>query len=183
MREVAWIAAAAFLAGTPAIMLTQNPVWLGIALAAGFLVRARLYGSLSRAIRSALPILVFSSTIMLLEYWKQSSVSLLGLKAATVFVLVTAAVRLLPHVDLATRFEPRTRSYSLMLFILFTRHFVTILHQESLRLLRARSLCISRPCGRGALRSLGAALSSLFNRSLARTERFYAGQLLRGFGE
>ncbi len=183
MRIVRGIAAAAMLTVAGVMTQTRNPLWPAIAVVAGLLLRTRLCGRFSQAVRSLLPIILFASTIMLLEFMKKSTVSLLGLQAAAVCVLVSTAARLLPPPALPAWLKPRTRCYSLVLFFFFTRHFVAILHQESLRLLRARSCCITRPYGRGALRSLGAALTSLFNRSLARAERFFAGQILRGLAK
>jgi hypothetical protein len=58
------------------------------------------------------------------------------------------------------------------LFLLLLRHFAAILSEEPLRVLRARSLVVSRPWGPGWLGSLAHALASVFRRAIDRAERF-----------
>ncbi len=67
-----------------------------------------------------------------------------------------------------------------ILFLLFIRHFTAILGEEAGRLLRARRLAVARERGPLGFFSLRCAVAALFRRTLARAERFYAAQWLRG---
>jgi hypothetical protein len=102
-------------------------------------------------------------------------------------VAVYAAIRLilwaLPRRWFSTLPERRSRIWTPALFYFFVRHFVLILGEEARRAFVARSLAVRRRFGPDSLRSLVWGLVSVFRRSLARAERFYAAQWLRGLPE
>ena len=134
-------------------------------------------------LRAAAPILLFAGLLALMQWISTGAVTLLPLETIAVFLLLMAAVRFLPWRASIFTLRSRSRLYTPLLFALFVRHFVAILGTESRRVLTARSLCISRNCGRGSLRSLVFALAALFGRTLLRAERFYAAQRLRGLAQ
>lgn len=132
---------------------------------------------------SLLPILLFAGFLALMQRVSGMPVTCLWLKAILVFMATTTVVRLLPWNDWIFRVRGGSVIYWLSLFALFVRHFAAILLLEGRRALTAHALAAPNRYGPGAFRSLAWAVSSLFSRSLARAERFYAAQLLRGIGE
>jgi hypothetical protein len=171
------------LVATVVVIIINQPQWLVAALFLGFLLRTIIWRNLSAALRSALPVVLFAVVLMLMQWLAGVAVTSLAAKALAVFLFSTAAFRLLPWTDAFAATQPRTTFHSLFLFLLFVRHFVHILQGEASRVLHARALSVARPHGPGAFASLIWGLVSLFDRSLARAERFYAAQSLRGLGE
>lgn len=136
-----------------------------------------------RRLRILAPILSFAILLALIQWLADQLSPELPLKTVAVFLLVSAATRLLPWAQLLTAAPPRSRLFPLALFLLFLRHFALILEHETRRLLVARSLAVRKRHGPGSFTSLCWAMASLFRRSLTRAERFYAAQTLRGLGE
>jgi hypothetical protein len=168
-------------AGAAAVI--ANPEWLLAAILLAVFLRAIAFGSVSRSIRSMLPIVMFAGVLALMQWVSSAPVSSLPVKTIAVFLLFTTASRLLPWPDVISAVRPGRKLFGLVLFALFVRHFADIFVRESLRVLQARSLRISRPWGRGAFASLVAAVAALVGRSLVRAERFYAAQSVRGLAE
>jgi energy-coupling factor transporter transmembrane protein EcfT len=139
--------------------------------------------SLIARLRAAAPIFVFAGLLALMQWISTGAVTLLPLETIAVFLLVKTTLRILPWRASIFALRPRSWLYTPLLFALFVGHFVAIFGMESRRVLTARSLCLSRSCGRGSLRSLVFALAALFSRTLLRAERFYAAQRLRGLAE
>lgn len=65
-------------------------------------------------------------------------------------------------------------------YLLFLRHFVRVLIEETFSLFHAWRLAAPHPWRRGGQRSLARAAASLFPRALRRAERFYAALLANG---
>jgi hypothetical protein len=128
----------------------------------------------------AWPVAGFALATVILQWWGGHIDLTLPLKTLAVFVVSTALFRLIPWRWLARRSTPRSRFYTLLLFLLFIRHFSMILLEESRRTLQARSLCVTRTYGRGGFSSLRWAVVALFRRTITRAERFYAAQLVNG---
>jgi energy-coupling factor transporter transmembrane protein EcfT len=126
---------------------------------------------------------MFAGVLALMQWVSSAPVSSLPLKTIAVFLLFTAAFRLLRWSDVVSAVRPGARLFGLVLFALFVQHFAAIFVRESQRVLQARSLRLSRPWGRGSFDSLAAAVAALAGRSLVRAERFYAAQSLRGLAE
>jgi hypothetical protein len=183
MKFLRLVAALVLMLAAGAAAVIANPEWLLAATFMALLLRAVAFGSVSRSIRSTLPIVMFAGVLALMQWVSSVPVSALPLKTIAVFLLSTTALRLLPWSDVISAVRPGSRLSGLVLFALFVRHFAAIFERESLRVLRARSLRLSRPWGRGAFRSLVAAVAALVSRSLVRAERFYAAQSLRGLAE
>jgi hypothetical protein len=70
-----------------------------------------------------------------------------------------------------------------VLFLVFTRHFALILLAETRQAYIAWRTSTPRTFGPGAFRSLAWATARIFERALARAERFYAARVLEGFPE
>jgi len=183
VKLLRWASGLGLLVATVAVVVVDNPFWLVGALVVGFALRAGIWRNLSASLRSALPVVLFAVAIVLMQWLARVPVTSLAAKTLAVFLFSTAAFRLLPWTDAVAATRPGTAFHGFLLYLLFTRHFVNILTVETSRILQARSLCVVRPYGRGAFSSLAWGLASLFSRSLARAERFYAAQLLRGFAE
>jgi len=128
-------------------------------------------------------VLGFAGLLALIEWFSTGRVTWLPVVTVAVFLVSTAAFKMLPWKGAIFAVRPGSRLYSAVLFGLFVRHFAAILETESRRVLTARRLCISRKWGPGWLRSLAFALAALLNRTLVRAERFYAAQRVRGLGE
>ena len=136
-----------------------------------------------RRLLPLLPILLFAAMLALMQWVAGMPVTWLWLKTILVFLATTAVVRLLPWDRWIFRTHSGTVRFDVALFALFVRHFAFVLATEARRSLVARSLSVPNRYGAGSFRSLAHAVSALFSRSLARAERFYAAQLLRGIGE
>jgi len=142
--------------------------------------KARL---LKRWLLALLPVLLFSAMLALMQWVAGMPVTWLWLKMILVFLVTTAVVRLLPWDRWIFRTRSGTVRFYVALFPLFVRHFAFVLGAEARRSLVARSLSVRNEYGPGSFRSLAHAVGAIFSRSLARAERFYAAQMLRGIGE
>ena len=129
---------------------------------------------------SVVPIVAFAAGLALLERLSRGAVSWLPARTIVVFLSLTAAARLWPWADLLRRAQPGSAVWTPVLFALVTQHFVGILRTETVRVLRARSLRLSRRFGPGAFRALSWTLVAIVMRCWVRAERFYAAQRLRG---
>ena len=183
MTGARWVCGFALLGAALGVSLTHDYRLLVLAVSCGLGAHTLAYGSLSKSLHAALPVALFGATLTLLQLITRMPVTALAAQTVVIFLLVSAAFRIVPWAASLAGIGPRSRFYALVLYALFTRHFFFILTGEAMRLFRARALCITRPYGKGAFRSLAAALVSLFSRSILRAERFYAVQLLRGLAE
>jgi energy-coupling factor transporter transmembrane protein EcfT len=181
MKFFRYAAILLLLAAAAAATRLQEPWWLAAALPAGFVCFAASGGKIAYSLAGSLPVAIFALILMLMQWATGMPVTTLAGKTVAVFWFLAAACRITPRPQPAGWIGRFPRLASLILFGLFTAHFIRILGGESLRLLRARRLSVASPYGRWAFRSLAAALTSLFSRSLRRAERFYAAQLLKGY--
>jgi hypothetical protein len=163
--------------------LTSNLPWLLAATGGGLALRFVLWKSVSKGLRSALPIVAFAAILAALQWLSHAPARTLPLNALAVFLLSTAGFRIFPWTRFVSARRAQSKAFTPMLFVLFVVHFASIFSQEASRVFQARGLCITRPWRRGAFRSLAAAAVAVFSRALARAERFYAAQLLRGLEE
>ncbi len=177
------VASLLLIAAAVGAALTSNLPWLLAATGAGLALRLFLWKSIDKALRSALPIVAFAAILVVLQWLSHAQARTLPLNALAVFLLSTAGFRLFPWTRFVSARRAQSKAFTPMLFVLFVRHFASIFSQEASRVFQARGLCITRPWGRGAFRSLAAAAVAVFSRALARAERFYAAQLLRGLAE
>jgi len=127
-----------------------------------------------------LPVLVFALTLSLIQLASGARLTLLPVITVAVFLLTITLVRLVRWSEWIFGAPPGSRRYTALLFALSVRHFAEILAGETRRVLVARRLALPRRWGPGAGRSLVYAVAALFEASLARAERFYAAQSLRG---
>ena len=148
-----------------------------------FLLRVILWRGLMRALRPTIPIVLFAGVLAGMQWISQGTVTSLPLKTVAVFLLSTAAFRVLPWDEMSSAIQPGSALFASLLFALFLGHFAAIFAVESRRVLQARALRVSHPWGRVAFRSLGAAVAAVVRRSMDRAETFYAAQSLRGLAE
>lgn len=133
--------------------------------------------------RRLLPLAIFAASVAALEWLAGTLDPWLPLKTLAAFALGTILFAAIPWRLMSRRLAPGRWWYAPVLFLLLLRHFTEILSQEPVRVLRARSMVVSRRYGAGWLSSLGHALAALFRRAIDRAERFYAAQLVRGLAE
>jgi hypothetical protein len=183
MKPLRIVGAVALLAAIVGIAILDKLCWLTLGLLVGLVCYMAVWRNVAKALRAALPILVFALSLAGMQLIFGMPVTNLAGKAVASFFFITAAVRIYPWADLIAHVPPASSFFTLACYLLFVRHFFFIFTSEAVRLLQARSLCITKPYGRGSFQSLVAALAALFERSLLRAERFYAAQLLRGFAE
>lgn len=130
----------------------------------------------------AAPVVVFAATLAVLGRlgggWSWLPVQTVAVYAGFRLLLLN-----LPRRWFQSPPERRSRMWAPALLFFFVRHFLLILGQEARRALVARSLAARRLYGAGGFSSLVWALVSLLGRALARAERFYAAQWLRGLAE
>ncbi len=169
------VAAVAAAAGPP------ESVWAAVGV--GILVRALTLKTWRRAALPAIPVVLFAALLALLEYAAQQEVSMLGLRTLAVFLLSTAAFHGISGARWALGSPPESLRQRMALYGLFVTHFTRILGAEARRVLLANRLAAPRRWGPGWFGSLTHALAGIFLRSLARAERFYAAQWLRGLGQ
>ena len=176
------LSSALFAAAVLAVRI-GNPAWPAAFLIGGLCVHICLSRSAKQVAIQLAPILMFAGVLVLLQWWGGGVVTSVPLRTVAVFLLVTAGARLFPLDAVLRPIPPRSRLFHAALFLLLVRHFLRILAEEMVRLLRARSLAMPRRFGPGSLRSLAFAAASIFPRTLERAERFYACQLLRGLAD
>jgi hypothetical protein len=171
------------IAAAVAAALTTDLTWLLAATGTGLALRIILGKSVSQALRSAFPIVAFAAILVVLQWLSHAPARTLPLNALAVFLLSTVGFRLFPWTRLVSARRVQSKTFTPVLFALFVRHFASIFAQEASRVFQARALSVTKPWGHGAFRSLTAAVAAVFSRALARAERFYAAQLLRGLAE
>jgi hypothetical protein len=156
----------------------------GLLLAGAILIGAAAHVAAGRGlvplIRSLVPVALFAAAVVALQWLSGTAGYTLPMRTLAVFLLSTAAFRIVPWESAAGRLSPESRLYAVGLFLLFVRHFSAILIDESRRTFQARSLCVNRKFGRGSFTSLAGAVAAVFRRALARAERFYAAQSISG---
>jgi hypothetical protein len=183
MRALRIAGAVALLMAVVEVAILDKLCWLSLALLAGLVCYLAVWRNVTKALRAALPILVFALSLAAVQIIFGMPATNLAGKAVASFFFITSAFRIYPWADLIARIPPGSSIFALACYLLFVRHFLFIFTSEAVRLLQARSLCITKPYDRGSFRSLVAVLAALFAGSLLRAERFYAAQLLRGFAE
>jgi len=171
------------LSAAASVTFMRSTVWVIAALPVSLVLNVSSWRSISKAMRAMLPIALFVLTLILLQWLYRRPEPMVAAKTLAVFWLTTAAFRWVPWSDLAGAVRPGSRASAFILYLLFVRHFASILAVETGCLLRARSRAVPRPFGHWAFRSLAAALVSLFVRAATRAERFYAALLLKGLVE
>jgi hypothetical protein len=171
------------IAAAVAAALTSNLSWLLAATCGGLALRFVLWKNVSKALRSAFPIVAFAAILVILQWLSHAQVRTLPLNALAVFLLSTAGFRIFPWTRFVSARRIHSKAFTPVLFALFVRHFASIFAQEASRVFQTRGLCVTRPWGRGAFRSLAPAVAAVFSRALTRAEHFYAAQLLRGLAE
>jgi hypothetical protein len=166
------------LAGVAALL--PWPGALAIAIGLGVASHAALRTGARTALRFGAPVLLFAIILTALQ-WLNGAVDFrLPMRTVAIFLLSTAAFRVLPRSSLIAALDPRSRWYLPVMFLLFVRHFAAMLLQEVRRAFQARSLCVSANFRRGGFQSLAWATASVFRRAIDRAERFYAAQTIGG---
>jgi hypothetical protein len=183
MKPLSLVPVLLLLAAAASVAFMRDIAWVLVALPVSLALNIASYRSIFKALRATLPVVPFVLTLTLLQWLNRRPEPMVAAKTLAVFWLTTTAFRWTPWSELARAIRPGSRLSASLLYVLFVRHFVSILVVESGRLLRARSLVVTKPYGRWALRSLSAALVSLFVRGASRAERFYAALLLKGLLE
>lgn len=179
IRPLEWGIAALLLAAAAA-MVFAPAIWLAAALPAAFLLHAASWRSLWKSLGATLPLALFALLVAALQWPYGRLDPALPARTLAVFWFGASALRLLPWFRLADAVRPGSRLSVPVLFILFTRHFASILIGEARRLLCARRRSVCRAYGGWSFRSLASALAALFFRAMVRAERFYGALLLKG---
>ncbi len=180
MKDALRLAASTALLCAAALAVRLAGAPLAAAAIAAFVIHAVLKRRVSAALLPMVPVALFAAAVFFLSWLGGAGGVVIPMRTVAVFLLSTAAFRIAPWKCAASKLSPRSRLYTLGLFLLFVRHFARILAGESRRTLQARSFCVRGTLGRGGLSSLGWAVVSIFRRSLARAERFHAAQSLAG---
>jgi hypothetical protein len=137
-----------------------------------------------RILKMALPLALFCAITAALQAMAGRIDPWLPVKTFLAFLLGFCLYLCFPWRRLPRLLRPgRARRNVPILFLLFIRHFAAILGEEAYRLFRARRLAVVRDCGPLGFFSLRCAVAAVFRRTLARAERFYAAQWLRGAAE
>jgi hypothetical protein len=183
MKPISFMPALLILLAVVAVAFMRNIGWVIAALSVSLVLNISSWRSISKAMRAMLPVAVFLLTLILLQWLYRRPEPMVAAKTLAIFWLTTAAFRWVPWSGLAGAIRPGSRTSAFILYLLFVRHFASILVVEAGRLLHARSRAVPKPYGHWAFRSLAAALVSLFVRAATRAERFYAALLLKGLVE
>lgn len=160
-----------------------NEWWLGLMMGAGFIIYRLTCHSWRQALRSCLPVIMTAAAFWVLQQLAASPASLLPIKMVAVFLFASAAFRIFPWMEILLSAPRETRRFQVALYFFFIRHFVVILGEESLRLLRAWRWTHRGLHGRVLIRSLAGAMTALFSRCFIRAEHFFAAQMLKGLAE
>ena len=162
------------------VALRSGPGALAVAIGLGIASHAAIRTGVRTALHFAAPVLFFALVLTAFQ-WLNGAVDIrLPLRTIAVFLLSTAAFRVLPWSDLIAALDTRSRWYLPVMFLLFVRHFAAMLLEEVRRAFQARSLCVSANFRRGGFQSLAWATASVFRRAIDRAERFYAAQTIGG---
>lgn len=177
------LAGCALLVATAALAFTTRRDVLLVSLAGGFLLFWAPRRPLRRALLATAPVAVTAVTYYLLQVLAGSAAIILPLKMMVVFFCLSTALAVFPWEALLSKSRPGSRGFHALLYIHLIGHFLNILGEETLRVLRAWKWSSRGARGSVRLRALRGTLSGLFLRSLGRAERFYAAQLVRGLAE
>jgi hypothetical protein len=180
LRGVAGVILALLAVGLAASM---NGVWLGLMTGAGFIIYRLTCHCWRQALGSSLPLLGTALGLWVLQRIVSSPASLLPIKMIGVFLFTSAAFRIFPWMEILLRTPRETLRFQGVLYFFFIRHFVAILGEESLRLLRAWRWTHRGLPRRLLFRSLAGAMSGLFSRCFVRAEHFFVAQLLKGLAQ
>lgn len=143
--------------------------------------RARRSPMIRRFLKMAIPLALFCAVTVALQAIAGRVDPWLPLKTFLAFLLGFCLYLSFPWRRLPRLLRPGLARRNVpILFLLFIRHFAAILGEEALRLFRARRLVVARERGPLGFFSLRCAVAAMFRRTLARAERFYAAQWLRG---
>jgi hypothetical protein len=167
------------LCGLAMLLVSGSTSWLAVTL--GCAVSIEIF--VRRKFRWLLPPLLFCLVLALLEWVGHHSVTVLPLKAFLSYAVLTLSLRIMPWAELLRSVSPQSWLFLPVLFLLFVRHFTSILRDEAVRSLTVYRLAVPHLFGHGGIRALAWSLDSFFCRSILRAERFYAAQLLRGLAE
>ena len=149
----------------------------------GLLVRIATVRSWRSGLMSIWPLLLFASLLALLGWIGGHPSAMLALKTIGSIALIVSAVSLIPWTRATALIGRHPMVTEAALTGLFIRHFVLVLGREAQRLMVAHHMAAPNRWSHGWFCSLGWALASLFGRAMARAERFYVTQLVRGIGE
>jgi hypothetical protein len=183
MKPTSFMPALLVLSVAIAVAFMRDTGWVIAALPVSLMINIASWRSISKAMRAMLPIAPFVLIMILLQWLYSQPDPVVAAKTLAVFWLSMAAFRWIPWSDLAGAIRPGSRASAFILYLLFVRHFASILVLETGRLLHARSRAVPKAYGHWAFRSLASALVSLFVRAAIRSERFYAALLLKGLVE
>lgn len=183
MRPLSVVGAAALLALAILLLSSDSLVVVSVLAAIGLVIRLSAAASWRTALLTIWPVVLFASLLALLGWAGGHPSAMLPLKTIGLFLLVISAVNLVPWAEATSRLVSHPAIRVPVLTALITRHFVLVLGGEARRVMIAHRVSAPNRWRRGWFRSLGWALVGLFRQSLARAERFYAAQLVRGLGE
>jgi hypothetical protein len=183
MKPISFMPALLVLSAAVAVAFMRDITWVIAALPVSLALNISSWRSISKAKRAMLPVALFVLTLIWLQWLYRRPEPMVAAKTLAVFWLTTAAFRRVPRSGFAGAIRPGSRTSAFILYLLFLRHFASILAVEAGRLLHARSRAVPKPYGHWAFRSLAAALVSLLVRAATRAERFYAALLLKGLVE
>ena len=133
--------------------------------------------------RKLVPVILFAGTVALLQWINGKTDIAVPVRTIAVCLLLTLATSLAPWEWVASRLAPGSHLYHTGLFLLFVRHFATVLITETGRTLQARATAAPNLLHPGGAMSLVQALVSIIRRTLIRAERFYAAQRLNGIAQ
>ncbi len=164
-------------------VIGRNGWWLGVMMGSGFIIYRLICHTWRQALRSCLPVLITAAAFWVMQQIASSPANLLPLKMVAVSLFASAAFRIFPWMEILLHTPRETLRFQVALYFFFIRHFVVILGEESLRLLRAWRWTHRRLHGRVLIRSLAGAMTALFSRCFIRAEHFFAAQLLKGLAK
>jgi len=183
MKSMSFMPVLFGLSAAVAVASMRDITWVIAVLPLSLVRNIASWRSISKAMRAMLPVAAFLLALILLHWFYGRHEPVVAAKTLAVFWFTTAAFRWVPWSGLAGAIRPGSRASAFILYLLFVRHFASILVAEAGRLLRARSLAVPKAYGHWAFRSLAAALVSLFVRAATRAERFHAALLSKGLVE
>ena len=138
------------LSAAVAVAFLRDIRWAAAALPAAFAINVAAWRSVARSLWALLPIALFALALALLQWLFGAPDPLVAAKTLVVFWLTTAACRWVPWTELGGAIRPGSRLSAFVLYLLFVRHFTSILAVEAGRLLHARARAVPkspRPLG------------------------------------